>query len=185
SPRRSRSSAATSPTTSSTSTSVASAPRCRCSCSGTTTRRATTGTRARCSATSATGFAAPRSSPPSPSARCSSTTRSASTRSIRIRLVVADLKPDVPKGTYEAWANGDHGVPLGRELELASLISFIKNHGIRNVVWVTADVHYAQSTYYDPGRAQFADFTPFWEFVAGPINAGTFGPNAIDRTFGP
>ncbi len=48
---------------------------------------------------------------------------------------------------------GDHGVPLGRELELASLISFIKNNGIRNVVWVTADVHYAQSTYYDPGRA--------------------------------
>ncbi len=102
-----------------------------------------------------------------------------------ISLVVADLNPDVPKGTYEAWANGDHGVPLGRELELASLISFIKNHGIRNVVWVTADVHYAQSTYYDPGRAQFADFTPFWEFVAGPINAGTFGPNEIDRTFGP
>ncbi len=102
-----------------------------------------------------------------------------------ISLVVADLNPDVPKGTYEAWANGDNGVPLGRELELASLISFIKNHGIRNVVWVTADVHYAQSTYYDPGRAQFADFTPFWEFVAGPINAGTFGPNEIDRTFGP
>ncbi len=25
----------------------------------------------------------------------------------------------------------------------------------------------------------------FWEFVAGPINAGTFGPNAIDLTFGP
>src|SRR5262249_24240831 len=37
----------------------------------------------------------------------------------------------------------------------------------------------------DPGRAQFTDFTPFWEFVAGPINAGTFGPGDIDRTFGP
>jgi alkaline phosphatase D len=50
---------------------------------------------------------------------------------------------------------------------------------------VTADVHYAQATFYDPGKAAFSDFTPFWEFVAGPINAGTFGPNAIDRTFGP
>ena len=29
------------------------------------------------------------------------------------------------------------------------------------------------------------DFTPFWEFVAGPINAGTFGPSVVDRTFGP
>ncbi len=102
-----------------------------------------------------------------------------------ISLVVADLNPDVPKGTYEAWANGDHGAPLGRELELASLLSFIKNNAIKNVVWVTADVHYAQAAYYDPGRAQFTDFTPFWEFVAGPIDAGTFGPNEIDRTFGP
>jgi alkaline phosphatase D len=102
-----------------------------------------------------------------------------------LSLVVEDLNPDVPKGTYEAWANGDHGVPLGRELEIASLLAFIKNNGIRNVVWVTADVHYAQATFYDPAKAAFSDFTPFWEFVAGPINAGTFGPNAIDRTFGP
>jgi alkaline phosphatase D len=52
-------------------------------------------------------------------------------------------------------------------------------------VWVTADVHYAQATFYDPGRAAFSDFTPFREFVAGPISAGTFVPNEVDRTFGP
>jgi len=102
-----------------------------------------------------------------------------------LSIVVDDLNADVPKGTYEAWANGDHGIPLGRELEIASLLAFIKNNGIRNVVWVTADVHYAQATLYDPTRAAFGDFTPFWEFVAGPINAGTFGANEIDRTFGP
>jgi len=102
-----------------------------------------------------------------------------------ISIVVADLNADVPKGTYEAWANGDHGEPLGRELELASLFAFIKQNGIKNVVWVTADVHYASATSYDPARGKFADFTPFWEFVAGPINAGTFGPGEIDRTFGP
>jgi alkaline phosphatase D len=102
-----------------------------------------------------------------------------------ISIVVPDLNPDVPKGTYEAWANGDHGEPLGRELELASLFGFIKQNGIKNVVWVTADVHYASATSYDPGRGKFSDFTPFWEFVAGPINAGTFGPGEIDRTFGP
>ncbi len=102
-----------------------------------------------------------------------------------ISLVVPDLNPDVPKGTYEAWANADDGVPSGRELELASLLSFIRNNAIKNVVWLTADVHYAQATYYNPSRAKFADFTPFWEFVAGPINAGTFGPNQLDLTFGP
>ncbi|SRR6266705_4436791 len=28
-------------------------------------------------------------------------------------------------------------------------------------------------------------FNPFWEFVAGPLHAGTFGPNTLDNTFGP
>jgi len=30
-----------------------------------------------------------------------------------LSIVVPDLNPDVPKGTYEAWANGDDGAPLG------------------------------------------------------------------------
>ena len=33
--------------------------------------------------------------------------------------------------------------------------------------------------------AAFRDFDGFWEFVAGPLNAGTFGPNTLDGTFGP
>lgn len=47
---------------------------------------------------------------------------------------------------------------------------------IENVVWVTADVHYAQATHHDSSREKFTEFEPFWEFVGGPINAGTFGP---------
>jgi alkaline phosphatase D len=31
----------------------------------------------------------------------------------------------------------------------------------------------------------FHDFDPFWEFVSGPLHAGTFGPNDLDNTFGP
>jgi alkaline phosphatase D len=37
----------------------------------------------------------------------------------------------------------------------------------------------------DPSRATGASFDPFWEFVAGPIHAGSFGPNVLDPTFGP
>jgi len=85
---------------------------------------------------------------------------------------------------FEAWANGD-GPALGRELELADLLRFIKNKNITNVVWLTADVHYAAAHYYDPNKAQFQDFKPFWEFVAGPLNSGTFGPNTLENTFGP
>ena len=85
---------------------------------------------------------------------------------------------------FEGPANGD-GPALGRELEIADLLRFLKRERIRNVVWITADVHYAASHYYDPNKAQFQDFDPFWEFVSGPLHAGTFGPNALDNTFGP
>ncbi|MEO0971172.1 MAG: alkaline phosphatase D family protein, partial [Cyanobacteria bacterium J06639_18] len=74
---------------------------------------------------------------------------------------------------------------LGRELELADLLRFIQRKNIQNVVWLTADVHYAAAHYYDPIQARFKDFKPFWEFVAGPLNSGTFGPNQLDNTFGP
>ena len=94
-------------------------------------------------------------------------------------LVVRDGKE-----AFENVANGD-GPALGRELEIAELLRFIKANSITNVVWLTADVHYAAAHYYDPAQAQFTDFTPFWEFVAGPLNAGTFGPNELDNTFGP
>ena len=46
-------------------------------------------------------------------------------------------------------------------------------------------MHYTAAHYYDPNMAAFQDFDPFWEFVSGPIHAGTFGPNALDATFGP
>ena len=84
----------------------------------------------------------------------------------------------------EAFAQGD-GAPRGRELEIADLLRFIKSSGLNNTVWVTADVHYAAAHYYNPARAQFQEFNPFWEFVAGPLNAGTFGPNELDNSFGP
>jgi alkaline phosphatase D len=84
---------------------------------------------------------------------------------------------------FEAIANGD-GPALGREIEIAGLLSAIRHAGIRNVVWLTADVHYTAAHRYDPARASYTDFAPFWEFVSGPLQAGTFGPNAPDDTFG-
>jgi alkaline phosphatase D len=89
------------------------------------------------------------------------------------------------KWGVEAVAQGDNGPPHGRELEIADLLAFIKHAGIRNTVWLTADVHYTAAHYYDPDKAAFQDFEPFWEFVSGPIHAGSFGPNAPDNTFGP
>jgi alkaline phosphatase D len=84
----------------------------------------------------------------------------------------------------EGFANGD-GPPLGREREVAEILAALRRRAVRNVAWLTADVHYAAAHHYDPARATGAEFDPFWEFVAGPIHAGTFGPNPLDPTFGP
>lgn len=99
-------------------------------------------------------------------------------------MPVGIVVPDRPS-FYEAVANGDPGPPLGRELELANLLRFIRDRRIRNVVWVTGDVHYCAAHHYHPSRAKFTGFDPFWEFIAGPLNAGTFPPGVLDPTFGP
>ncbi|WP_218838847.1 alkaline phosphatase D family protein [Sphingomonas guangdongensis] len=106
---------------------------------------------------------------------------------IPLSLTVPDLNRDVAKGGIEGLADGAAGPPGGREPELARLLSFMRRHRIRNTVWLSADVHYAAAIRYEPGRAAFADFDPFWEFVAGPINAGTgtSAGNPLDPTFGP
>ena len=100
-----------------------------------------------------------------------------------IGLYVADGVDAAGAPRWEASANGDDGVPSGRELELARLLKNIK--GIKNITWITADVHHCAAHYYDPAKAAFTDFAPFREFVAGPMNAGSFGPNKLDMTFGP
>ena len=85
---------------------------------------------------------------------------------------------------FEAVAQGDNGRPMGRELQIAEILRFIKRHKITNVVWVTTDVHYTAAHYFDPDKAAFSDFDPFWQFTSGPLNAGAFPFDATDSTFG-
>jgi alkaline phosphatase D len=101
-----------------------------------------------------------------------------------IGLLVPDGTDAQGRAQFEAIANGD-GAVLGREFEIADLLRFIKREDVVNTVWLTADVHYCAAHFYDPSKAQFQDFEPFWEFVSGPLNAGAFGPNVLDNTFGP
>ncbi|MGW3914433.1 alkaline phosphatase D family protein [Streptomyces sp. NPDC005070] len=108
------------------------------------------------------------------------------------KVIAADMPlglvvPDTTEGrpNIEAVAQGDPGVPLGRELQLAELLRFIKHRRITGTVWLTADVHHTSAQHYQPSRAAFTDFEPFWEFVSGPLNAGAFPASALDNTFGP
>ena len=103
---------------------------------------------------------------------------------IALDMPIGLVVEDYHDGTIEAVANRD-GPVTGREVDVAELLSFIKLHDIENVHFITADVHYCASHYYSPTNAQFKQFKPFWEFVSGPLHAGTFGSNRLDNTFGP
>ncbi|MEU5076589.1 alkaline phosphatase D family protein [Streptomyces asoensis] len=108
------------------------------------------------------------------------------------KVIAADMPlglvvPDATEGraNIEAVAQGDPGAPLGRELQIAELLRFVKHRRITGTVWLTADVHHTSAQHYQPSRAAFKDFEPFWEFVSGPLNAGAFPASALDGTFGP
>ncbi|MFI1102937.1 alkaline phosphatase D family protein [Streptomyces melanogenes] len=111
----------------------------------------------------------------------------------RSRAVWKVIAADMPLGlvvtdgpaNFEAVAQGDPGAPLGRELQIAELLRFVKHRRITGTAWLTADVHYTAAQHYEPSRAAFKDFAPFWEFVSGPLAAGGFPANKLDATFGP
>ncbi len=102
------------------------------------------------------------------------------------RAIWKVIAADLPIGliSLDAVALGD-GPPARREHEIGDLLASIKRAGIRNIVWLTADMHYTAAHYYDPSKAQFRDFEPFWEFVSGPLHAGSWSPGELDDTFGP
>jgi alkaline phosphatase D len=111
----------------------------------------------------------------------------------RWKLIACDqpLALVIPDGTkeelYEGFGNVP-GPPMGREIELATALAELKSRNAKNFLFVTADVHYAAAHHFDAARAAVpgsVSFDPFWEFVAGPIHGGTFGPDALDPSLGP
>ncbi len=101
-----------------------------------------------------------------------------------LSIVVADSATTAEGGpkSMEAVAQGDPGAPLGREFEVARILRSTKD--VANIVYLTADVHYTAAISYHPDRAAVTDFSPFWEFVSGPLNAGAFPASPLDATFG-
>lgn len=104
---------------------------------------------------------------------------------------------DMPIGLVLPHAYGEGGVPssfdgiaqsngppLGREREFAKLLSACRAAGVKNLLFLTADVHYAALHRFDPSRAVYKDFFPFHECVAGPLHASSFPPKKTDDTFG-
>jgi PhoD-like phosphatase len=87
-------------------------------------------------------------------------------------------------GDYDSFGQDQCRV-LARENELTDILRTIKESAIKNVVSLTSDVHFTAAIRYNPNDAVFKEFDPFYEFVIGPIHAGSFGPGELDGTFGP
>ena len=80
----------------------------------------------------------------------------------------------------DSWAPGPDGT--GYQTELRTIVSTILDRRIRNVVWLAADVHYAQINAYDPDGDGVADFH---EFISGPLSAASVKPLLPDPALRP
>jgi alkaline phosphatase D len=80
----------------------------------------------------------------------------------------------------DSWARGQDGT--GFQTELRRIIELLKTRTIRNVIWLAADVHFAQINVYDPDRDGLTDF---YEFICGPLSSSYVEPIVPDSPFRP
>lgn len=100
------------------------------------------------------------------------------------KIIVSSVPLGIPTGRADArdgWASGDG--ETGYEREVLAILRHMKDIGLRNVVWITTDVHFATVLRYIP----FDDAPDFviHEIVAGPLQAGQFPKKELDPTLHP
>jgi alkaline phosphatase D len=106
----------------------------------------------------------------------------------KIKLVATSVPISIPTGKpnhRDGWANADNidpNDPTGYEHEFKQISDFILQNKIKNVNFVTTDVHFADMIQYDPDHNGKVDYR---ELVSGPIGAVTIQPPTLDPTFGP
>ena len=102
------------------------------------------------------------------------------------KIVATSVPLAVPTGWpagegRDSWA--DAGEPTGYEEELSGLVDAFAGAGVRNLVWIAADVHFATAFRHTPipDRPEFF----MLEAVAGPLAAGLFPHRDLDRSLRP
>jgi alkaline phosphatase D len=102
------------------------------------------------------------------------------------KIVVSSVPLSVPTGAggaagHDGWANFDENV--GFERELAGIWSSFRDSRVKNLVFVTTDVHFATGFRYRP-FPESPEFTVY-EFTAGPLNAMLLPTHSVDDSFHP
>ena len=93
------------------------------------------------------------------------------------------IASDTPLGTIAATTPGAR-TPLGRGIEIADLLSFMRRAGIRNTLWLTADLHYTAAHYFDPNNCGLPGLRTILgiRFRPDPCrHLDTFGPRSDIR----
>jgi alkaline phosphatase D len=102
------------------------------------------------------------------------------------KVIVSSVPMSIPTGFpptngRDGWANFDQ--TTGFEQELLDILGFMERSGIRNTIWITTDVHFAEAFRYRP----FPSNPSFvvYELATGPLNAGIFPIRDFDSTLNP
>ena len=112
-------------------------------------------------------------------------------------MISSDVPISIPTGSNtsilgrDGWANGNetnnYSYYTGFESELTDLLEFIDNQQIKNVVFITTDVHFPAFIKYDFDLNNDGTITEIHEFVSGPLSAFRLGVPfpELDETFNP
>jgi alkaline phosphatase D len=103
------------------------------------------------------------------------------------KVVVTSVSLSIPTGRPEArdsWTGASpFGLPMdgaGFVAERDAILEHLRKHDVKNLVFVTADVHHAEVIRHEPTRGW-----SFHELVAGPLSATMGRPRPPDFTLNP
>jgi alkaline phosphatase D len=116
------------------------------------------------------------------------------------KVISSDIPISVPTGANasilgrDGWANGNEtnfSSKTGFEREMQGLLKFLDDHNIKNIVFVTTDVHFPANILYKVDANDDGDKLIFHELISGPLSAFRFGTPGgapipkLDMTFNP
>src|SRR5436309_2930552 len=104
------------------------------------------------------------------------------------KVVVSSVPLSIPTGSparRDSWSNASvYGTPqeggTGFAVERDALLRQLRERGVKNLVFVVADVHHAEIIRHQP-----APGWSFHEFVAGPLSARFGRPRPLDEGLNP
>ncbi len=111
------------------------------------------------------------------------------------KVISSDVPVSVPTGSNasilgrDGWANGNetnnYSYYTGFERELTDLFRFIDAHNIKNIVFITTDVHFPAFIKYNIDLNNDGNRSEIYELVSGPLNAFRLGVPfpKLDGTF--